>query len=364
MDVFRLVASLTNPPEAPYPVILPDFFLDHFVKVDSFKDLLDGLELLAEQGGGNLLGTEQLVRRGGNSVNTASALKRLGLDPVVIVTTDEYGASLMRALVDEDLDLSHVHEDGRLSATVSIEAEHEGRRINLMISDSGSASRFEFSDFTEEDLTAIRGCGLVALLNLNHNEAGSQLASELFEFVKSESRAQTFMDIGDPSSHPEYVKPIVDHVLREGLVDFLGVNENEVIWLTRALGDTRWSEKASNPDAWLDAALHVSSELEVRIDLHTPYYSSTILDDDVVSAPAFEAHGAITLGAGDAWNAGSIWGYLHRLEPEDRIVLANAVAALYVSSPDVNHPTRTEIVRFLESVPPLSGHGKKLLKLG
>jgi sugar/nucleoside kinase (ribokinase family) len=365
LDYSRVISSLSGPLSEAKPVILPDFFVDHFVKFESFEEFLEDLRLLADQGGGNLLGSEQFITRGGNSVNTASALLRLGLDPVVIVTTDSQGESMLQALASPKLDLSHVHTDGRLSSTVSIETEYRGRRINLMVSDSGSAGRFGFSNLDDHDLESIRRSGLVALLNLNHNESGAALAADLFEFVRAESKAQTFMDIGDPSGHPEFVRPLIDRALGNGLVDVLGVNENEVHWLIRVLEDgNRWSGMESQPEMWLDAARFVSSELHIRLDLHTPYYAATILDDHVVSVPAFEIQGNIALGAGDAWNAGDIWGLLHSMDPQDRLILANAVASLYVSSKNAEHPSRYEVKSYLESGPFLSGHGKKLLKLG
>ena len=111
---------------------------------------------VAKQGGGNIVGSTQFIRHGGNAVNTAAALHTLGLDPQVIVTTDEYGASILKSLVNPGLDLSLVHTDGRMSSTVSIEAEYQGRRVNLMLSDSGSLAEFKFSDLTENDLVAIR----------------------------------------------------------------------------------------------------------------------------------------------------------------------------------------------------------------
>ena len=365
MDYSRVISSLRSPVSEARPVILPDFFVDHFVRFESFEEFMKDLRLLADQGGGNLLGSEQLITRGGNSVNTASALLHLGIDPVVIVTTDSHGESLLRALADPKLDLSHVHTDGRLSSTVSIETEYRGRRINLMISDSGSARRFGFSDLHDDDLESIRRSGLVALLNLNHNESGAALAGDLFEFVRAESTAQTFMDIGDPSGHPDFVRPLIDRAIGNGLVDVLGVNENEVHWLIRTLEDgNRWSGMETQPEMWLDAARFVSSELHVRLDLHTPYYAATILDDEVVSIPAFQVPGKNALGAGDAWNAGDIWGLLHDLNPQDRLTLANAVASLYVSSKKAQHPSRYEVTSYLQSGPILSGHGKKLLKLG
>jgi sugar/nucleoside kinase (ribokinase family) len=183
LDYARLIKALENPVDVGRPVILPDFYVDHFVIAGSFDEFIDGLTRLAKQGGGNLLGNKQFLRRGGNSVNTASALLTLGLDPVLIVTTDDHGSRILPTLVSPDLDLSHVHTDGRLSSTVSIELEHEGRRVNLMVSDSGSAADFSFSDLTEADLTAIQESNLVALLNLNHNPKAPQLAQNLFEMV-------------------------------------------------------------------------------------------------------------------------------------------------------------------------------------
>ncbi len=365
MDYSQLVAALTDPMKAGYPVILPDFFLDHFVKYESFSSFIDGLSRLAAQGGGNLLGSEQFVTSGGNCVNTATALLRLGTDPRIIVTTDVSGASLLRALADPRLNLDHVHTDGRLSSTVSIETKHHGRRINMMVSDSGSASRFSFSDLTESDLECVQKSGLVALVNLNHNELGPGLAKDLFAFVRDRSSAKTFMDIGDPSSRPETIRPLIDEALCPGLVDVLGLNENELAWLVRALdGGSRWSGTEEHPELWLDAAVFVSSELGTRLDLHTPFYAATVFEDEVTSVPSFDVHGQIALGAGDAWNAGSIWALLHDLDNSCRLLLANAVAALYVSSERARHPTTGEVVSFLQSGPALSSHGKKLLKLG
>ena len=365
MEYSKLLAALAEPKKTGYPVILPDFFVDHFVKYENLSEFIDGLQKLAAQGGGNLLGSKQFLSSGGNCVNTATALLRLGMDPRPIVTTDERGDSLLRALADPGLNLDNVHTDGRLSSTVSIETEHEGRRINLMISDSGSASKFGFTDLTEDDLECIRCSALVALVNLNHNELGSALARGLFEFVRDNTDAITFMDMGDPSSRPDLVRPLIDEVVSLGLVDVLGVNENEVAWLVRALdGGGRWLGMETQQEMWLDAAAYASSELGTRLDLHTPFYAASVFEDEVVGVPAIDVDGHIALGAGDAWNAGNIWALLNDLDTESRLLLANTVAALYVSSKDAQHPTNHDVAAFLRSRPMLSSHGKKLLKLG
>ncbi|MHA1964635.1 MAG: carbohydrate kinase family protein [Candidatus Thorarchaeota archaeon] len=365
LDYTRLISVLRNPPKVKYPVVLPDFFLDHFVVFETLDHLIDGLKRLAEQGGGNLLDNEQFIRRGGNAVNTASALLSLGLSPKLIVTTDEYGASLLKALVNTELDLSYVHTDGRLSSTVSIETEHLGKKVNLMVSDSGSASEFTFSDLTQGDIELIKGSGIVALVNLNHNRKGAELAHDLFQMIKESSTAKTFIDMGDPSGNPGIVSQLVKRVFKTGLVDIVGMNENEVGWIAKSLtGDQdRWKNIPAKPELWLEGAQLIANETGVRVDLHTPHYSATIDGDELTAIPTFVVESRVACGAGDAWNAGDIYGTLLNLPPLERLTLANAIASLYVSSISVSHPTLSEIVRFLERRPPLSGDGTKLLKV-
>lgn len=365
LDYTRLISTLNNPPKVKYPVVLPDFFVDHFVVIETLDALIDGLKQLAEQGGGNLLGNEQFIRQGGNAVNTASALLSLGLSPKVIVTTDEYGASLLKALADPELDLSHVHTDGRLSSTVSIETEHSGRKVNLMVSDSGSASEFAFSNLTRNDIEVIKGSGIVALVNLNHNRKGAELAHDLFQMMKESSNAVTFMDMGDPSGNPEIVPQLVERVIKTGLVDIVGLNENEVGWLAQSLtGDQeRWKNMPTKPELWLEGAQLIADETGVRVDLHTPHYAATIEGGVMTTIPAFATESRVVCGAGDAWNAGDIYGSLLDLPPVDRLTLANATASLYVSSVSATHPQLPDIVKYLESGPLLSGDGTKLLKV-
>ena len=364
MDYTRLISILNSPIEFGYPVVLPDFFVDHFVIIESLDKLIEGLRNLAERGGGNLLENEQFIRRGGNAVNTASALQTLGLNPKLIVTTDEQGATLLRALTSPELDMSRIHIDGRMSSTVSIETEYQGRKVNLMVSDSGSARKLSFSDLTEMEFEAIRGSSIVSLLSLNHNLKGSELSHDLFTFIKESSDAITFMDMGDPSGNPELVGKLIKRVLSKGLVDVFSLNENELSWVVQSLsGDARrWQEIQSKPLEWLKAAEFISEETGVRIDLHTPYYTATIGKGETTTVPAFDAESRVVCGAGDAWNAGDIFGTLLGITPVDRLILANAIAALYVSSSDASHPTLTEIVKFLESRPLLSRDGTKLLK--
>ncbi|MBS3793856.1 MAG: carbohydrate kinase family protein [Candidatus Thorarchaeota archaeon] len=355
LEVDELLRILSDSFDFGRPVVLPDFFVDHFVVYPSYSEFIEGLNRLAAQGGGNLMETEQFIRRGGNAVNTASALLALGVSPHLIVKTSRWGKVLMKTLVHPDLELGHVHTGGRLSHTVSIETTHNQRNVNLMVSDSGAAADFRFSDLTSEDLECIFTSPLVALVCLNHNRRAPDLAEELYSAIREHSDALTFMDMGDPSSNPSIVEPLVERVLLKGLVDVLSANENEICYFADNLpsSDLDWMNAKNDQSKWLKAARLVASECGVRVDLHTPYYSASVTPSSEISVPAFEVKSQVSCGAGDAWNAGSIVGTLLGLDPKRRLLLANSVAALYVKSPTTEHPLLSDVISFLQNPPPM-----------
>ena len=61
-------------------------------------------------------------------------------------------------------------------------------------------------------------------------------------------------------------------------------------------------------------------------------------------------------GAGDAWNAGNILADHNGLSDQCRLLLANAVAACYLSGADDLHPTKDRLASFLKTN--MQGHGK------
>ncbi|MCK4280327.1 MAG: hypothetical protein KAW94_07095, partial [Candidatus Thorarchaeota archaeon] len=145
--------------------------------------------------------------------------------------------------------------------------------------------------------------------------------------------------------------------------DILGMNENEACWLAWVLSgeDNRWREAMQDSTKWLNAAKLVSKETGVRVDLHTSEFSASIENDETTVVPAFRVECKIMCGAGDAWNAGNIYGTLTNLGTKDRLHLANAVASLYVSSPSATHPSGEEVIKFLSSTPAISESATNLL---
>ena len=123
-------------------------------------------------------------------------------------------------------------------------------------------------------------------------------------------------------------------MISKGLIDVLGMNEDEAIAYGRGGGLSSSVDKLRE---------------NTRIDLHTKDYARSYFKESKTGKiPAFDVRPIRLTGAGDAWNAGDIMGELMGISDELRLLLANAVAAFYISDPDGRHPCREDLIGFLQ----------------
>jgi sugar/nucleoside kinase (ribokinase family) len=140
-------------------------------------------------------------------------------------------------------------------------------------------------------------------------------------------------------------------VLQSKDVDILSLNENEAICYATQMKDAPKELKGLPIEkAAKESAKILASHLSARVDLHTTKFSATFDKKGVIVVPSFKVPVMRATGAGDAWNAGNIWADAHRITTEQRLALANAVAAYYVSNPNGTHPTRRELIKFCEKL--------------
>jgi sugar/nucleoside kinase (ribokinase family) len=99
----------------------------------------------------------------------------------------------------------------------------------------------------------------------------------------------------------------------------------------------------------MEAARVLAKRLPARIDLHTTEFSATLKGKQEVVVPTFKVEILRATGAGDAWCAGNILGDHNDLSDECRLMLANAVAACYLSEPNGLHPTKQKLLSFLKT---------------
>src|SRR5712692_3628747 len=336
-------------------VAMPDFFLDYILAFPGKLDQMTGAMVdVAGRGGGNLLGWKHLIGRGGNASNFSAQLSKLGGTVVPVIETHELGRIAL-AQFPKDVALSHVTATGSLSRNLDLEAEHTGRRVNIMASDPGSLSSFGPEKLAEKDRELIRQADFVCVFNWNQNLKGTELAEEVFQTAKNEGKGVTFFDPGDPTSRASEIPRLNEQVLSKGLVDILSVNENELTQLAFAVGESTdgFEGEEENP---LFQAASVFSMLGSRVDLHTPAFSATFIDGQRERVLCASTPPVKVTGAGDAWNAGDIFAQGIGLGHRDRLVLANATAAAYTRKPDLEPCSLTEILDQVREIEKLNTH--------
>lgn len=339
-----LLAKLRRAPSLKkfHVVCMPDFFLDYLISLPCWEKAIPKLKEIHDRGGGNLPGLKLTLTQGGNAANTALALARLGLSSHLIGRTSLLGHKLMRHfLIDDGVDLEHVKTDGELDKTVSLEFGEE--RVNVMLNELGSVRNFDFPNLGPKDLKLISSSDLVFVTNWTLNERGTSLAQKTFNYAKKHGTV-TYFDSGDPSRRVGELPALYTRVLSSSNLDVLSVNENELRYFASA-GKIRGDSKI--------IAKELSARINANLDVHTSKSSSSWRKGENYRARTFEIELKRSTGAGDAWNAANMLGYLLELEPEERLTFANAFAASYLSADKPKHSTLKEIISFLKRAEPV-----------
>lgn len=313
-------------------IVMPHFCVDcSLTHGGDYTSFMGKLEVTRKQGGGNIV-VDQSMGVGGKAANCALALASLGLDAYLIARTSELGYKLLQHFTEGNVDISHVSKDGELAITTAIELQGS----NIMLSDPGSLSNFGPNYLSVKNEELIQEADMVCISDWGLNDRGTELAQHVFELVKQgKGEGKTFFDPGDPSPKSrieEEISRLVE-MLKRGLVDILGVNEDELL----RYGQT------SDPQKAVDFLRELT-----RVDLHTKDHVASSQEESESKVSTFKVKPLRLTGAGDAWNAGNILGDVMGLNDKLRLTLANAVAAYYISHPQGKHPGIGDLKEFLE----------------
>jgi sugar/nucleoside kinase (ribokinase family) len=336
-------------------VVMPDFFLDRLISLNyDVKDFSEILGNVAKRKGGSIDGVEQTELRGGNAINTASALAALGIKVTPIVCTSKFGLQLIKYYLKPLVaNFSHIKIFEKLSITTAMELTTENGKVNIMLRDVGALANFGPHNLNNDDFEAINNADYVCVFNwAGTRQFGTELAKTVFRHVKTSGKGKTYYDTADPIPNREKIPELVKSVLHGKHVDILSVNENEAICYASQLSSEieelrkrlRFEELAK------ESARILASHLSARVDLHTTSFSATFTKKGETVVPAFKVPVLRATGAGDAWNAGNILGDADRLSDGGRLALANAVAAYYISNQNGVHPTRKPLIKFCEKL--------------
>lgn len=351
----ELVTFLESEGEELEVVVMPDFFIDRLVSLNcDVTGFSETLKRVVRGKGGSIDGLEQLELRGGNAVNTASALAALNFTVTPIVCTNRLGLQIMRFYLKPSIvDLSHVKIFNDASITTALEFEGEEGRVNVMLRDVGALADFGPHHLDEDDFGVIEDADFVCVFNwAGTRRFGTKLAESVFHRAKERGKGKTYLDTADPTTNKQKIPELMEKVLQSNHVDVLSVNENEAICYASLLSNEiqNFREALDFEGLAKESARILASRLTARVDLHATGFSATFTRKGETIVPAFRVPVLRVTGAGDAWNAGSILGDAYGLSDEVRLALANAVAAYYISNPKGTHPTRKQLMRFCEEL--------------
>ena len=335
-------------------VVLPDFFLDRIINLE--WDASEFSRLVADvtkRKGGSIDGITQTDLPGGNAINVGSALAKLGAQVTPIVSTNQFGLQQIKYhFRNNSIDTSHVKTDGKASITTAMEFKNQDEKTNVMIRDLGALADFGPANLDEGDYSLIEASDYVCLFNWAGTlKFGTALAQTIFDRVEKKGKGKTYYDSADPNPNATAITDLIDKVLKTDNVDILSLNENEAITFASLLDEGFKEGKArlEFAELALEAARILAKVFPARIDLHTTAFSATFKGKKEVVVPAFKVKVFRATGAGDAWDAGNILGDHNGLSDESRLMLANAVAACYLSDPDGLHPTKEKLSLFLRN---------------
>jgi sugar/nucleoside kinase (ribokinase family) len=339
----RLLSRLQNLERKELPafhvVMLPDFFVDHFVYFDTVEKACHDVQTIATQGGGNIPGVAQRIQQGGNAANTVLGLARLGMSAHLICQTNHLGLHLLQYFLGKNgVDLSGVRTDGNLALTTALEFENP--RANIMIGDVGSVGTYAFEQLQNHDHDMIASANLVGVTNWNLNRFGTDLAFKVFEMAKKQG-VRTFFDSGDPSPRMNDTPQLMNKVLMNPQLDMFGLNENELRYYSNSPCKTQTE--------MISALESLKKKIPARVDFHTSLFSATA-QDTVTVVPTIPLSKVYrSTGAGDVWNAANIFADILEFVDDERLLFANIVAGQYISSPDILPPNLDMVINFIKN---------------
>jgi sugar/nucleoside kinase (ribokinase family) len=333
--------------------VMPDFFLDRIISLNqNVKEFSKEISKIVARKGGSIDKVLQMDLRGGNAANTASALAALGADVYPILETSKLGLETLKFYFKHlKIDTSHVKFQGEASITTALEFIMKKSKANVMLRNLGSLEKFSSEKLTKEDFKLLKKVDYVCVFNWAGTRLhGTELAEQVFSYVKKEGKGKTYYDTADPTPNKKRIPELIERVLSKNIVDMLSVNEAEAAIYAKYF--TSKHSKTSSYQTKIENSLQnariLAENFHTRIDIHTSKFAASVTENSETVVPTFNVPVLKVTGAGDAWNAGNIYGYAQNFPEDSRLTFANAVAAYYISNSSYGHPTLNQLVKFCE----------------
>lgn len=321
--------------DPPRVLCLPDLFLDHFVQIPDWEAADQRVRKALERGGGNLLDTPQAIHPGGNAANTAWQLARLDVRVQLAgITGPELVPLFVATLGRDGVDLACVDAIGTPSLTTVLSVGDPP--ANAMMNAPGALAGLGPEDLTPDVQARIEAADAMLVANwASMAEHGTAFVAKALQ-TAARAGTRSYLDAADPSERSEDDRAGLLEALERTPPDVWAMNEHEA---ARFAG-------AEDPQV---AGRALAKRTGATVDVHTHGHATSFGSAAPVEVAAFEAetvHRAT--GAGDAFNAGNLLGYLLELDADERLALAHAVAGCHVSRDQRRPPGPADVLAFLD----------------
>ena len=308
--------------------VMHDFFVDRLVHTRSLSKLAESVIGKANQGGGGIHGISQQDVRGGNAVNLAHALARLGLRTLLITHSDTTHMRILREPF-EGLDADVRIKPKPPGLTVAFEGE-----VNVMLGHGGGAEDFGPELLDPDDWKALMGARVICSVNWAANRSGTRLLATLRGRLGKEK--VIFFDPADFRDRLQEFTGLLAVITKKRLVDWMSLNEYEALQAVRVLG--------VKTTGLGDTCTAVARRLRVSLDIHTARKSFSSNGDKATEVRTRRVEVRRLTGAGDVWNAGSIYCRLKSFSDSERLRFANTAAGLYLTAGSPSPPELGDVL--------------------
>ncbi|MDG7007933.1 MAG: carbohydrate kinase family protein [Nitrososphaerota archaeon] len=307
--------------------VMHDFYIDRLLYAGAIGGFADSLTAKAAEGGGGIHGARQEDVRGGNAVNLACALARLGLRTLLITHSDPAHEVILREAF-EGLDAELRVKPRPTALTVALEGD-----VNVMLGDGKGASDFGPGLLDRSDWRALEDSRVVCSVNWAINRRGTELLLALRKRLGPSK--PIFFDPADFRDRGKDFDDLLEVLLAKRPVDWVSMNEQEAAAAASAL------EIAGGDLGEMCRAL--AKRLGVVFDLHADKASYSSEGTRVSMARVSAVRPLRLTGAGDVWDAAAIYGRLRKMGEPDRLKFANAAARLYLKNRVAEPPTLAQV---------------------
>lgn len=307
--------------------VMHDFYIDRLLYAGAMGRFTESLKTKAAEGGGGIHGTRQEDVRGGNAVNLARALARLGLRTLLITHSDRTHEGVLKQSF-EGLDAVLRIKPRPTALTVALEGD-----VNVMLGDGKGASDFGPALLDGSDWRALENSRVVCSVNWAINRRGTELLLALRRHLGP--RKPIFFDPADFRDRGKDFDYLLKVLLTKHPADWISMNEQEAVAAANALGIEN--------EGLGEVCRSLAERLEVVFDLHADSASYSSEGTRVSKSKVTPVKPLRLTGAGDVWDAAAIYGRLKGMEEPDRLRFANRAARLYLKNRDAEPPTLTQV---------------------